>query len=212
MPDTLGDLKQRIISETLRDDLADTLKGALDSCIKRSIEHYEFERWWFNEAILTTPCVPGSQNVAIDPTITRIDMIRAVIGGVRYEMAQRSVDWVMAAYATLNTGQPTDWASLGEQLILYPQPNLAYPLQMQVLRQVQPPLDYTDDTSSNVWTNTGQDLICARSKIRLYRDYLSATAQDPRLALAMVQEDEAYVRLRSQSNRRTATGVVQPAW
>jgi hypothetical protein len=212
MPDTLGDLKQRVIDETIRDDLADDLSNALTTAIQKAINHYEWERWWFNESLSTTPCVPGSQYVAVDPTVLRIDVIRAVIGGVRYKMTERQLDWIMAAYSTPQIGQPTDWAAYNDQLILYPTPNQAYPLLMEQVIQVQPPLDFTDDTTFNRWTNEGADLIVARVKLRLYRDYLSATSQDARIVNATNQEDEAYSTLRSQSNRRMSTDRMTPAW
>jgi hypothetical protein len=212
MPDTLGDLKQRIQDETVRDDLADDLSGALVTCIKKSIDHYEWERWWFNETIATVPCVIGSQYVTLDPMVLRVDVIRVIIGGVRYAMTRRSLDWIQAAYSTPASGQPTEWATLASQVIVYPLPNQAYPLQMEEVIQVQPPLDYTDDSSSNIWTTTGADLIVSRSKLRLYRDYLSATSQDPRMSNAAMQEDEAYTKLRSQSNRWMAVDRVTPAW
>jgi hypothetical protein len=212
MPDTLGDLKARVQDETIRDDLADTLSGALTTCIQKAIDHYEWERWWFNESLVTVPCTPGSMYVPIDPTVRRIDVIRAIIGGVRYAMTERSVDWIMAAYSTPVGGQPTEWATLGEQIIIFPMPNVAYPLLMEQIIQVQPPLDFGNDTTYNIWTTQAADLIVARTKIRLYRDYLSATAQDPRVGNAMAQEDEAYTRLRSYSNRRMSTDRMQPAW
>jgi hypothetical protein len=212
MPDDLGDLKTRIQSETLRDDLADVLANDLTTAILKSIDHYEWERWWFNEGLLTVPSVVNSMYVSIDPSILRIDVIRAVIGGVRYRMTERQVDWIMAAYSTPSYGQPTEWAMLGDQILIYPTPNQPYPLLMEIVQQAQPVIDGTDDTVSNTWTTTGQDLIVARTKLRLYRDYLSATAQDPRISNAMAQEDEAYTKLRSQSNRRIAVGRIEPAW
>jgi hypothetical protein len=118
----------------------------------------------------------------------------------------------MAAYSTPVGGQPTEWATLGEQIIIFPLPNIAYPLLMEQIIQVQPPLDFTNDNTYNIWTTQAADLIVARTKIRLYRDYLSATAQDPRVGNAMAQEDEAYTRLRSYSNRRMSTDRMQPAW
>lgn len=212
MPDTLGDLKARIIQETLRDDLNDDLANALTTAIQKSIEHYEWERWWFNEGLLTVNCMQGVQYVPIDPTVLRIDAILAVIGGVRYRMTERQLEWILAAYSVPAIGQPTEWATFNQQIMVYPTPNQAYPLLWEVVQKVSPALDFTDNTSSNIWTTTGADLIVARSKIRLYRDYLSASATDPRVSLAMGQEDEAYTKLRSLSNRRTAVDRMEPAW
>ena len=211
-PATFADVKTRIITETLRDDLQDTLANALTQTIINSVNHYEWERWWFNESIFNATCVVGSIYVPIDPSIIRIDTIRAIIGGVRYKMIERQVDWILAAYSTPVQGQPTEWAILNDQIVIFPQPNQAYPLQMQTLTHVTPVYDGTDDFVSNMWSTVGQDLIVSRAKIMLDRDYLSATATDPRLQLASAAEDEAYTELRSQNNRRMATDRVEPAW
>ena len=46
---TLGDLKQRIIDETNRDDLQDELASALNRVIADAIDFYQAERWVFDE-------------------------------------------------------------------------------------------------------------------------------------------------------------------
>lgn len=209
---TLGDLKARITQETLRDDLADDLKGALDNAIQKAISTYESERWWFNEALRNVACVVGSITVPFPADAQRIDIIRAVIGGVRYRMTMRTVDYIEALYSTPQSGQPTDWAALGPNIRLWPTPNQAYPLLMELVTQVSPPLDYTLDTSTNVWTNDGADLIVGEVKLRLYRDYLSVSAQDPRINNATMQRDDAYTTLKADTNRRIGTGKVAPGW
>jgi hypothetical protein len=208
----LGDLKSRIILETVRDDLADDLAAGLNQVIASAIDDYEYERWWFNESVTTVPCVPGVPSIPYPSIARRIDTIRCQIGGVRYAMTMRDLDWIEAAYSTPQSGQPTDWAPYLQTVQLWPTPNQAYPLLLELVIQVQPALDYTVNTSSNTWTNEGADLIVARAKKRLYRDYLSATLQDTRVINANNQEEEAYSRLRSQSTRRLSTDRVAPSW
>ena len=55
----LSDLQARIISETTRDDLADTLATDFANIIAKSIEQYAAERWWFNERRTLITCTPG---------------------------------------------------------------------------------------------------------------------------------------------------------
>jgi hypothetical protein len=180
--------------------------------IASSIDDLEYERWWFNESVTTVPCVIGQQTVPYPTIARRIDEIRIQVGGVRYRMTMRSVDWIEAAYSTPQSGQPTDWAPLGNSILLWPTPNQTYSLLMELVTQVQPPLDYTVNTSSNNWTNEGADLVTAKAKKKLYRDFLSSTLQDTRVINANNQEEEAYSRLRSQSNRRLSTDRVVPSW
>ena len=101
------------------------------------------------------------------------------------------------------------WRSSGTNLYLWPTTQTAYPVRLRYVADVLPMLDYSDDTSTNFWTNLGSDLIVARAKLRLYRDYLSAQLQDPRVVSANNQEAEAYSRLRSEHNRRLTTNRVR---
>lgn len=209
---TLGDLKARIISETLRDDLADTMAADLTLIIQKAIDQYANEPWLFNEVRTTTTCVVGAQFQPIPLGWRIIEAVFLLIGGVRYALSARQLAQIEALYATPITGQPTDYAVLGDNAYVWPTPNQAYPMLWNLIADVAPVLDFTDDTSSNVWTNAGSDLITAQSKIRLYRDYLSSGVQDPRLQNAIEQEAQAYSRLRSESVRKVTTGRVRAGW
>lgn len=209
----LGDLKRRIISETLRDDLADTMKDDLDLVIQKSIDQYAANRWWFNEKLATPTCVVGSPYVDLPLDFRFIDALYLRIGGVAYVLNLRQVTEIDDRYTAGNiNGQPTEYAILEKQLYLWPSPNTAWPMEVRYVADVLPFLIYSDDTSENFWTNQGQDLITARAKLRLYRDYLSATLQDQRVVNANNQEQEAYSRLRSEHNRRLSTNRVRAAW
>jgi hypothetical protein len=212
----LGDLKQRIISETLRDDLADTLASQFQGLIARSIDQYESEGWWFNEKRLVTQCVP-MQEFVLWPTGTPAEAIRLDglyleqnSGNSRWPITPRSVAEFEALAQPSTTGQPTDYLVANDRIRLFPIPNQAYQLAWDLIVAVTPVL--VADTDANFWTNQGQDLIVAQVKIRLYRDFLSATITDPRLVNAMAAERDYYSNLRSDSSRRVATGRLQPGW
>lgn len=210
---SLGDLKARIISETLRDDLADDMASDLTTVIQKSIDQYAALRWWFNEKGVTLNCTPGVELVALPTDFRFLDHAELRVGGVAYFLTLYQPSEIDERFAASQTqGQPTDVALLGSSLYLWPVPNVAYPLFLRYVADVSPALDYLDDASQNVWTNQGQDLIVARAKLRLYRDYLSATAADPRVQNATMQEAEAYGRLRSEHNRRLTTVRVRPGW
>lgn len=213
---TLGDLKQRVISETTRDDLADDLAAQFQNIIARSIDYYSYERWWFNERRVLIPTVIGQDYVtwpASVPNIARrLDglYLEQNGGATRWPITVRSIDEFEDLAQPGMTGQPTDYLMDGDVIRLFPIPNAVYQIAADLICEVTPPLAV--DSDSNIWTNQGQDLIVAQVKLRLYRDYLSATTTDPRLMSALVQERDAYGRLRAESNRRTATGRLQPAW
>ena len=207
---TLGDLKARIISETLRDDLADDLSGALTGAIAGAINQFASDPFWFNETRATSTMIVGAFLQPIPVGWRKIEDLIAVIGAVRYGMSLRQLSEIEELYSVLQVGQPTDYCVLGENIYVWPTPNQAYPLIWNLIADVTPALD--DDSKSNAWTNQGQDLICAQTKLRLYRDYLSANLQDPRIVAAKNQVDEALENLRSESNRKVTTGRVRAGW
>jgi hypothetical protein len=208
---TLGDLKTRIITETNRDDLADTLASSLTTVIQSAIDYYAAERFWFNEATTTATCVIGNQYLAIPTGIRFEDSIFLIVGNVRYRLRKRQMTEIESLYSTPISGQPTDYATFGTNIRLWPTPNLTYSTIWDGVSDVTA-LDYGDDTSSNYWTVQGYDLITARAKIILYRDYLSALVTDPRLQLAGAQESSAYDRLKGETNRRISTGRIRASW
>jgi hypothetical protein len=215
---TLGDLKARVISETLRDDLADDMATQFTDILRRAVDQYAAVRWWFNERRVYLPTTAGQPYVVYPADCRVIDGLYYEQGGGtgRWPLTPRLIEeWEALAQPAVMAGQPTDYLvanddSFNPILKLFPTPAGVYQLVLDYIADVAPPLVL--DTDSNIWTNQGADLVTAQAKIILYRDYLSATAQDPRLALAMAQEDSSYSRLRSESNRRTATGRVRPGW
>jgi len=204
---TLGDLKQRIIDETNRDDLQDELASALNRVIADAIDFYQAERWVFDENRTTSACTPDNEYID-RPAGTRIvDRPFLLIGGVRYRLIKRSNAHIEGLYTTPLKGQPTDYAEYGDSLRLWPTPNLAYTIIWLTIWDVTA-LDYSDDTSENSWTNEGARLIAARAKLLLFRDYFR---DDAAYARAKVQMDEAYNRLKGETNRRLGTGRVRPS-
>lgn len=210
---TLGDLKQRIISETLRDDLADDMADQLTLIIQKSIDYYAANRWWFNEKAATVPTVIGSPFAPLPVGFRFLDEAWLRVGGVAFPLRLLQAVEIDDLYtASAVGGQPTDLAILGTDLYLWPTAQTVYPVELRYVADVTPALVYTSDASSNFWTNEGQDLITARAKLRLYRDYLSAQLQDPRVIAANNQEAEAYSRLRSEHNRRLTTNRMRAGW
>ena len=210
---TLGDLKTRIISETLRDDLADDMADQLTLIIQKSIDQYAANRWWFNERLGAVVTVVGSRTAPLPTDFRYLDEAWLQVGGVAYPLRLlQAVDIDSLYAASMSNSQPTDVAILGSNLYLWPAASQVWTISLRYVADVSPALDYTDDTSSNFWTNQGQDIIVARAKLRLYRDYLSAQLQDPRVVSANNQEAEAYSRLRSEHNRRLSTNHVRAGW
>jgi hypothetical protein len=209
---TLADIQTRITTETNRDDLADTLATSLTTILQSSIDYYAAERFWFNETIATAPCVIGDQYLTIPTGLRVLDKLFLIVGGIRYPMTKRELVDIETLYSTPISGQPTDYAFYQTSIRVWPTPNVAYSTIWLGVADVTPAIDYAVTTSTNAWLVQGYDLITARAKIILYRDYLSALVTDPRLSLAMVQEKVAYDRLKAETNRRLSTGRMRASW
>lgn len=206
---TLSDLKTRIITETNRDDLNDELADALNLCIAQSIDFYKNQRFWFNELRSTSTLTAGSEYTAIPADFVYIDQLRIIIGGVRYEMTKNAMEEIESLYSVPLTGQPTNWAEWVYQARVWPTPNIDYTLIWLGIKNVTPALDFEDGNSTNEWLVSGYDLIDARTRFLLYRDYFR---DDQGMQIAKAAETEALSNLKAWSNRLMATGRVRSQW
>jgi len=213
---TLQDLRDRVIRETNREELLDAPNtdptaansDTLDQCIQRAIEFYANERFSFNEATQTTDTAIGSENVAYPDGLRFIDSLSVNVGGNRYDLIVRD-------YTTIDTwlgygptaGQPTDYAVTTGLIQIYPVPTQVYTL--TILGVVDLPLDYNDPMSSNAWTNEAQDLISARTRFLLQRDYFRDVEG---ATLAGGAEQQALTSLRGKTTRKLGTGRLRGSW
>lgn len=191
---TLADLKTRIQSEMVRDDLADDLATQLLTHIQRACEFYADEKFWFNSLITTTPTVASTQTVDVPATMRRVD--RVTIPAYDEELIEVTLG-DLAFYSIESL--PRGYAYYNDQLKLYPTPDAVYTLELTGLAQVDAP---ALDADSSIWTNEAQDLIVARTKMTLYRGQF----RDPegtQLALAEVQD--VYNKLKRETARRLET-------
>jgi hypothetical protein len=203
---TLGELKTRITTEVNRDDLADDLATILDTYISRSIDFYSSSRFWFNEFRTTSTFAINEQYTDIPEGVREIDDVWIIVGSVRYRLMRQEMADLEALYSVPLTGQPTDYAVFGTQIRLWPTPNMAYTGIWIGIRDVTP---LVDDDSSNYWTIQGQDLIDARTRYLLYRDEFRDDFGTQQAGIAM---DEAYRRLKGETNRRIGVGVTLASW
>lgn len=214
---TLGELRSRIVLECVRDDLTDAPSSdataastdTLDNAIKRAIEFYADQRFFFNEDRVVTATVAANEYVTLPTGLRFLDTLSVTVGSNRYPLHMRSYEvlerWL--GYGPTN-GQPTDFTISDTQARLYPAPNIVYPLTWMGVFDV-PALDYADDSSSNAWTTYGEDLIAARSKMTLMRDVFRDAEG---AALAGVAEQQALTSLRSGTYRKLSVGAVRASW
>ena len=188
----IADLKTRIVLETNRDDLASgELAQALTDSIARAIEYHADELFWFNRKAGTVNTVNGTATAAL-PAGMRVPQIVTYLGS---PLPKVQLDAIESAYnvTTPVTGIPTQWAEDEGLIHFYPTPDAVYAMGVYGIADLGVP------ASSNEWTVEGLDLIDARARIILYRDYL----RDPDgMALAKDAETEALTKLRRETRRR----------
>jgi len=198
---TYLDLRTRIIAETSRDDLVDTLAAQLKVHIAQAIEHHGGKRFWFNEGIVTGVCVVGNQYATKPATMRVIDRVTVTVGGATRPLTPRPLVYIDDLSAIASSGQPSDYAETGNQIRMWPTPNLAYPLGFIGIVNLSA---LTADGDTNAWTNEGYDLITARAKFTLFRDqFRDADGAQ----LAQSAEADALTKLRGETARRMSTGV-----
>lgn len=204
---TLGGLRERIITETNRDDLEDELATALDQAIADAIDYYAAGRWWWNEARVTSTTTAANEYTNRPSGARIIDVPFLLIGGVRFDITKRSMEWIEGMYTTPLTGQPTDYCEFGSQVRWWPTPDDAYTIVWLDIADVTA-LDYSDDASTNAWTTYAQPLISARARMFLFRDYFKGDADYARAAAA---EKEWYGEMKGETNKRLGTGRLRPS-
>lgn len=194
---TYAELKTRIITEMVRDDLEDDLATQLTTHIARACEYYANERFWFNAIVVDAACTSGTEVMAIPATVRRID--RLTIPELYREVIEVTLPEYEKIISAANSA-PTRYAYYNDSIRLYPTPDAAYTLRFTGLAEIAAP---TADADENAWTTEAQDLIVAHTKMTLSRDQF----RDPdgvQLFTGAVQD--ALHRLK----RETAQRLVAP--
>ena len=200
---TLGELRNRIVTEMVRDDLSEPSTGSgqglsdqLTLHISRAIEYFSDRTFWFNSIIVSADCTAGVSVMDIPASVRRID--RLTIPAAFQEVREVGLEEISGLEPL--SGLPYLYSGYNDQIRLYPTPDAVYSLQFTGLKQIDAPTE--DGDSATVWTNQAQDLIAARTRMTLYRDQF----RDPDGAqMAMAAMREAEDRLLTETARRLET-------
>lgn len=194
---TLADIKTRIATEMVRDDLLDDLAAQLLIHIQRACEFYSDERFWFNAIIDNTAAtVAATDTVAVPSTVRRVD--RVTIPASYQELREVQLDDIDPLSGSMSS-IPYAYAYLNDTLKLYPIPDAVYALRITGLKQIDAP---AVDADTSVWTNQAQDLIVGRAKYTLYRGQFR---DEGGASLALAETTEALARLKRETARRLET-------
>jgi hypothetical protein len=200
---TLLELKTRIATEMVRDDLLDDLADQLTLHIERAIEYFSDEDLPFNAVVTTGVTVASTVTMDIPATVRRID--RLTIPAQYVELREIGLDEIEGLDNSA-TGQPSHYCYFNDQIRFWPIPDAVYTMQFTGLKQIDAPTADADATT--VWTNAAYDLISSRTRMTLYRDQF----RDPDgAALAMSATAEALSRLKQENARRQEMPLRGPA-
>ena len=190
---TFAEIKARIVTELVRDDLEDDLASQLTLHIQRACEYFADERFWFNAYVGTVSTVGGQQTVTVPADCRRVERVSVPASqvDVREVLLSDIPDWTASSVPQL-------YAYDNDTLYFHPTPDAVYSLRLVGTKQIDAPVD---DTDENEWTVEAQDLIVARAKMTLLRDQF----RDPQgVEMAMGATQEALQRLKRETARRLA--------
>lgn len=192
---TFSDLKSRIADELDRTDI----NSQIDRHLKRAVEYYEKQRWWFTESITTTTASQSTASIALPTDLLILDNLETVISGHNREINEVSWQEFQDVWrANTSPGQPQEYAIYSDRVFLGPFPNIDYKIIWSYVKTFSP-ASFTDGTD-NAWTNFGEDMISARAEKTLAMRLLDLTPQ--KLSVLATAERDAYNNLCGLNEQR----------
>ncbi|WP_079212947.1 hypothetical protein [Brucella pituitosa] len=201
-----------VISDEIDDTTGEYL-NQIQTCIFKAIRVCEREPYYFNETRDTTfQTVAGQEwyDSRDNPNIA--SLVRIVAAYSEDGDAQRRVltrvspdELETLSYGTAAKGQPNSFTYFGQRIRLYPIPGeQEYTIRLQLGPYRLGPVQSADD--SNVWFTEAFDMVKARAKFELYRNYL----QDEQLAVAALDDyREQDGLLKAETSRRNGSGRIK---
>lgn len=209
---TYGQIQTRIADELHRSDLTSQIQKAIIS----AVEHYERERFWFNESISTSLSTTASQNYVAAPSdLVEVDKLQITVGSSKYNLFRIGYEeWATEASTTTTTGQPTEYTYYEDRFYLFPTPGSIYTLTLSYIKRLTA-LSVSGD--SNGWTNYAEEMIRQRAEADLRINQLRNAQAVQEAAMMAMRGDQflsaaekiAYLRISSERDSRVSVGRVR---
>lgn len=212
---TYGGAVDLVLTNLSRADTSIT--AVVEREIQRAIEHYEPERFWFNEARTSftaseTIYYPFATifpaTAAYKAGYVEIDQLSINVSGSVYEMCPKTHQELVRVDLSGETGEPALWAIFAEQFRLYPKcaSGTTYQIDVDGTRKLA---TLSASTDTNAWTNEGLHLITSRAEAMIY----SRKFVNPQQAqVCQEAERQEYERLKMRTERYLSTGKLRPGW
>jgi propanediol dehydratase small subunit len=207
---TLADLKADIA-----EDIDDTTSEYLDqtqTAILAAIRYCERETYYFNQTRDETFDTAAAQewydetSNANIPTLVKIQRLYITDSGQITDLVRVTPDELeVLADTTSASGRPTCWAYFGQKIRLYPIPDSAYTIRMQLGPYRLTPL--ADDADTNAWLDEAYDMVKARAKYILGKN----TLKDANLAAeSLADYNDQHSSLKAETAMRQGRGYFTP--
>ena len=199
---TWADLITRVADDLDRTDM----NTQIERDLKKAVQHYETQRWWFNEASTSTTATSSEQSFSPPSDLLILDQLEVEINSRPFRLTEYSWDRFLDEWRpTTSVGQPNDFAWRDNKVWLGPKPNQDYTLQWHYIKTLSPS-SFTSGTD-NAWTNFAEDLLTARALKTLGARPLGINQP---LAYWQQLEKEAYSTLCGMNEQKMMTGKTRP--
>lgn len=194
------------------DDTTGEYTAQIQNCIFAAIRFCERDVYYFNETRdVTFPTVAGQEWYDGDDNPNIPTLVRIVAAYSEDSQGQRAIikrampeDIEIVSDNAASQGEPYCYTYFGQRLRLYPVPgDEVYTIRLQLgpyrLADIQ------TSTDSNAWFTEAFDLVKARAKYQLYKDYM----KDADLASAAFNDfKEEQAALSAETSRRNGRGSI----
>lgn len=231
MAKTLQTMVTRVATEIRRPALATPadMTSPIAVAILDSIEFWQKDRFRISDIDPSlTPTFNTAQgqyiySVSDNPnidTIYQFDSLLVYVGSTAEYMTKRSAtDIYLLNQQNQQSGQPTDWAYVGNKIIMYPIPSSVWQIEILGHIQVAAPASLVED--NNPWMNWAEYLIRCQAKFQI----ATHITRNPEMAKAFSPDADggpngkpgetwrAWRRLKAETNKiKARRGVRAMQW
>jgi len=195
----LGEVRQKVLNDLTRTDLASEANDAINEAIKTLSELNNF---WFqdSEGQLTTVAQKSNYNNTdgFPEYFSNITYAELIYSGsnLRIPLTKRTFDYIRDADPGNFYSQPTDYAIYENQLWLYPSPNLSNYTIRFFNTNLYEPLE--DDSDTNAFTIYASSLVAYEAQKILCLSILRDESQAQRLESNIAQQVKSLNRATRQ--------------
>ena len=200
MATTFQNVQDRINLDYLnRTDLTNETQRA----IIRAINHYQYERFWFNQTATAITMATATGVMSLPADFIALDMVTVVANGATSIVQQRSMERVVyrQSFGASASGVPQECAVYNNTLNFYPtKPDSAYSVTVRYVN-VLPALSAGTDT--NDWLSAAEDLIVFHAAADVLQNIIRGRADE--VAVMQQMEQQALATLQRARNIRLNT-------